>query len=470
VTGPGMFDTARSGGSTAEDEPVPTAVIEEASAELDLLTAAAPDLGLPPADDLVSDPVGRARPRTSGAGPITGQALTREVRSSILHLVERFRPAEAIGLNARWHIRVHGHGAYTIHVREGACFISVGEGSEADAVIDTDAETWLDIAAGRQDGVAAFARHRLWASGDLNLALRLDTLFLPGPEATRFLRTARTDVKGMCIDSFIAGRGKPVLLLHGLCASKVSWLPTIDGLAGRYEVHALDLPGFGHSDKPLPAGGRYSARWMASVVNGYMRAHGLHSAHIVGNSMGGRIAVELGLRHPRRVETLVGLGTAVAFDEWQWARPFLRLLQGQWLGMAPFPLRQEWVETGIVDLFGDLSTVPRRNVVAAAQEFIRGTRDRRHRLAIMACARHIGKEPANGRRSFWRRIEALRMPSYWIWGSTDRLSSCRYAEKVRSCCPDAQVEIWDGVGHVPQFEQPDRTNEAILGFIGGARS
>ena len=399
----------------------------------------------------------------------TGDVLTRgsDIRETFLALVERFRPHLAEGMDTRWVIELTDGIDHTFHVRDGGCMVAVGRDEAADATIRTDTETWRGLVSGREDSIAAFTRGNLEVDGDLNLAIRLESLFRPGPEATRFLRIAQTDARGVQIESIIAGRGTPVLLLHGLCASKVSFLPTLDALSARYEVHALDLPGFGYSDKPLPRGDRYSAGWMAEVVRDYMRAQGLRSAYVVGNSMGGRIAVELALRSPRRVPGVVGLGSAVAFDEWQWAAPILRLTRGQWLGVAPFPLKQEWVESAIKDMFCDPTCIPDANIRAAAQEFLRGTGDLRNRMAILASARHLVSEPASGRRSFWRRLRSLPIPSYWIWGDHDRLSSSRYAERVRGSLPDAKVEVWPDVGHVPQFEVPERTNEAILGFLDG---
>lgn len=399
--------------------------------------------------------------------PLDGNVLgsASGVRGSFLALVERFRPHLADGLDARWVIELTDAEDHTFHVRDGGCLVSLGRHEDPDATIRTDAETWRGLVSGREDSIAAFTRGSLQVDGDLNLAVRFESLFRPGPEATRFLRIAQTDARGLEIESIIAGRGTPVLLLHGWCASKVSFLPTLDALSARYEVHALDLPGFGRSAKPLPTSSRYSPAWMASVVCDYMRAQGIRSAYVVGNSMGGRIAVELALRNPRRVPGVVGLGSAVAFDEWQWAGPILRRTWGQWLGVAPFLLKQDWVESAIRDLFHDPTRIPADNIRAAAQEFLRGAEDVRNRMAILACARHLVSEPASGRRSFWRRLQRLRIPSYWIWGDRDRLSSCRYAERVREHVPDAQVDVWPDVGHVPQFEVPERTNDAVLGFI-----
>ncbi|MGH3441907.1 MAG: alpha/beta fold hydrolase [Nitriliruptorales bacterium] len=400
--------------------------------------------------------------RTSAVPPA---ASGRSVHESVLRLPERFRPQEAIGLDARWVLDIAGHGLFTVSVRDGRCSVQAGNGIPPDATLRTDPRTWLGLESGLTDGIAAFTRGDLSVAGDLHLALRLETLFLPGPAAQRFLRIARTDVGGFEVESVIAGRGTPVVLLHGLAASKVSFLPTLDGLADRYEVHALDLPGFGKSAKPLPTGKRYSARWMAKVVRDYLRAQRIRHAYLIGNSMGGRIAVEVALRYPRRTLGVVTLGSAVAFDEWQWLGLALRTLRSEWLAVSPVPLRRRWVESAVADLFADPARIPPQNIAAAAEEFLRSVKDARHRLAIAACARHLGAEKANGRNSFWERLEGLRTPSYWVWGSEDRLSSCRYAERVRTHAPTARVEVWDGIGHVPQFEDIDGTNVRVGAFL-----
>lgn len=389
-----------------------------------------------------------------------------DVRGSILRLAERFRPEDARGVDAAWVIDVQGHAPYTIHVRHGRCLISPGANERAVATLRTTPETWLGIVSGAVDGVAAFMAGNLQVRGDLNLAVRLETMFTPGPEATRLLRTVHTDVKGVGIESIVAGAGTPVLLLHGLAASKVSFLPTLDGLADRYEVHALDLPGFGKSDKPLPHGRRYSPAWMADVVRGYMVQNRIRDAYLVGNSMGGRIAAEVALRHPRQVRGFVGLGSAVAFDEWQRLGPMLRLVRGQWLGLAKVPLRRDWIEAGLQELFHDPSRLPVDNLRAAAEDVVINSRDRGYRLAVAACARHLAGERAHGKHGYWSRLVDLQVPSFWVWGDRDRLVSHRYAERVTERLPHAQVEVWHHVGHVPQFEVPERTNRSLHDFIG----
>ncbi|MBW3621109.1 MAG: alpha/beta fold hydrolase [Actinobacteria bacterium] len=411
------------------------------------------------------------RPGRSTADEVTGvlrigsDPAADDVRGSILRLAERFRPADARGIDAVWVVDITGHQPYTIHVRAGRCLISPGAIDAPAARLVTDAVTWLDIVSGRLDGVGAFQAGRLVVHGDLNLAVRLETMFTPGPAATRLLRTVHTDVKGVEIESIVAGAGTPVLLLHGLAASKVSFLPTLDGLADRHEVHALDLPGFGKSDKPAPHGKRYSAPWMADVVHGYMARNRIREAYLVGNSMGGRIAAEVALRHPRSVRGFVGLGSAVAFDQYQRFGPMIRLLRSQWLGLAPVPIRREWIEAGLRELFHDPSALPAQNLRAAAEDTMLHLRDRGYRLAVLACARHLGAERATGRNSYWGRLCDLQVPSLWIFGDRDVLVHHRYAARVTESLPHAQVEVWNNIGHVPQFEAPERTNAAVSDFI-----
>jgi pimeloyl-ACP methyl ester carboxylesterase len=406
-------------------------------------------------------------PRRDGTSPrgLTDALRSDDVRGSILRLAERFRPADARDVDAAWVVDIDGHAPYTIHVRGGTCLVSAGVPDAPAARLVTDAATWLDIVAGRLDGVGAFMAGRLEVNGDLNLAVRLETMFTPGPDTTRLLRTAHTQVNGTRIESIVAGSGTPVLLLHGLAASKVSFLPTVDGLADRYEVHALDLPGFGKSSKPLPHGRRYSAGWMADIIHGYLVRNAIPEAYLVGNSMGGRIAAETALRYPRQIRGFVGLGSAVAFDEWQRLGPFLRVIQSQWLGLARMPLKREWIETGLAELFHDASCLPGRNFRAAADDVMLSLGDRGYRLAVAACARHLGGERAHGRNGYWTRLCDLQVPSFWVWGDRDRLVSHRYAERVTEALPHAQVEVWDNVGHVPQFEVPERTNRAVGDFI-----
>jgi pimeloyl-ACP methyl ester carboxylesterase len=414
-------------------------------------------------------PGGRSGIRAGGTAAIADHERIDEVRASFLRLAERFQPEAAKELDAAYVVDIDGRSSTTIHVRAGRCLVSPGANDRAVARFGAAPGTWLDLVDGRCDGIAAFLQGRLTIEGDLNLAARFETLFRPAPGGGRVLRTHHTSVKGVTLESMVTGEGPPVLLLHGLGASKVSFFPTLDGLADRFEVHALDLPGFGRSEKPLPTGRRYSMAWFADMVNGYLVERGIGDAHVIGNSMGGRISVELALRHHRSVRSVVTLGSAVAFDEYQRLGPLLRLGQPHWVGVAPLPIPaarlERMVRNLVEDLFHDPTTVPSDNHRAAAAEAVASLRDPGYRLALLASARRLGAERADGRQAFWSKLERLAVPSYWIFGRSDRLVSSRYATQVSRVLPSAVVDVWDAVGHVPQFEVPERTNDAVRAWL-----
>ena len=388
-----------------------------------------------------------------------------EVRASFLQLAERFVPAEATDVRVTYVVALDGHTPTTIQVADGRCLVSPGEPPHHDARLHTDPGTWLDMVAGRVDGIRAFTSGRLQVQGDLQLAVQLETMFTPGPAAHRRLLTRTTPVRGTQIASWIGGEGAPVVLIHGLAASKVTFVPTLDDLADDHHVHAIDLPGFGRSGKPLPAGRRYSAPWFADRVVEYLDAHGLRDAYLVGNSMGGRVAAEVALRHPDRVRGLMGLGAAVAFDEWQLARPLLKLLRWQWAAGVPVRLPSRLLHRGILEMFHDPARVPSENIRAAVDEAQHYLRDPGYRMAVAASARGLVTDRCYGRTGYWDRLVDLQVPSLWLYGRSDPLVSHRYGARVADTLPGAEVEVWDDLGHVPQFELPDRTHALLRRFI-----
>src|SRR5437764_3232707 len=141
------------------------------------------------------------------------------------------------------------------------------------------------------------------------------------------------------VSTLTMGQGPDVLLLHGLGGTRASLLQSASALSANYRVHAPDLPGFGSSAKP--AVGRYNARWFADIMVGLLDALDIEHAHVVGNSMGGRIAIEMGLQRPDRVGALGLLCPAVA-----WIRrgfhPIVRLLRPE-LGMLPHNVHRRMV-------------------------------------------------------------------------------------------------------------------------------
>jgi len=395
-----------------------------------------------------------------------GAVPDQDVGQSILSLPHRFEPQRAGRTRASYILDVIDHPTHTLRVERGSCLVTAGRTSRPDAVLRMHADTWLGVLDGERTGIAAFLAGDLQVRGDLNAALKLDTMFRPAPRAPQRAAFLRTDIRGVQVESMVAGTGRPVVLLHGLAANKASLLPTFAALSEHHQVHAVDLPGFGKSDKPLPRGRTYSMGWMADIVRGYLVRNGLHDAVIVGNSMGGRIAIETALRHPHAVGGIALLGPAVAFDEWQRLGPWLARTGFQWGALLTMPMRRAWIERGIRDvLLHDPAAIADDTIDAAVDDTMLALRDPRYRMATAACARHLIRERAEGRHGFWPRLAELSVPSLWLWGSNDHMVSADYAERVRLTVPTSAVEVWDDVGHLPQFESPARTHASIDQFI-----
>jgi pimeloyl-ACP methyl ester carboxylesterase len=358
--------------------------------------------------------------------------------------------------DARIRLVVGGEGAWD--VRLGATHAALERAGRAvpDAILSADRATWQQIALDVRGGMDAYRAGRLLVRHNLHLgvAFLAATSGLQGAQSLVFRRVT-TETGPL---SFLAaGSGEPVLLLHGLGATKVSFLPTVAALAHAYRAIALDLPGFGDSVKPLLA--PYHAPFFARSVIELLDALGIERAHVVGNSMGGRIALELGLRHPERVRSLVLIAPSLAWRRERPFAPFVRLLRPE-LGLVQATPR--WVIEGIVHRI--IPAAADGWVRAGVDEFLRAYLTPRGRVAFYAAARCIYLEEPHGEKGFWTRLARLAPPSLFLWGKLDWLVPIGFARHVVETLPAAEHVQLD-CGHVPQLERPGETHAAIEDFL-----
>jgi pimeloyl-ACP methyl ester carboxylesterase len=376
-------------------------------------------------------------------------------------LVERFDRSEydSPARRSRVRLTVSGRGAWDALVdRDGARLVSASRRAEPDAVIEGEEGAWRRLAADLASGMSAFRAGRLIVRRNLHLGISflVATSASREPARLRFVpvRTARGTVSTMQ-----AGVGDPVVLLHGLGGTKASFLPTLADLATAHRLIAIDLPGFGESDKPLgaPYDPSFFARWMVALLD----ALGLERAHLVGNSLGGRVALEVGLAHPDRVDRIALLAPSLAWLRTRRWAPWLRLVRPE---LGAFQLTPR----GVVD------PLVRRLVPGAAtgwtaagvDEFLRSFLTPRGRAAFYAAARNVYIEEPHGPRGLWTRLEELERPALFVWGRRDQLVPIAFQRHVRAALPDAQHLELD-CGHVPQVELPRKTHAALAEFFAG---
>src|SRR5437763_5982099 len=171
--------------------------------------------------------------------------------SPIEQLVERFDPQVFDVGRPEARIRVEGAepDPCVVVLEDGRARLT-DPGGRIDAELIADQETWISLARDLRDGMAAFRSGGLRIRRDLHLGVGfLAATASPTGEGRLCIRSVETAAGSL--STMDAGSGQPIILAHGLGATKASFLPTVAALAPGYRTIAIDLPGFGDSDKPL---------------------------------------------------------------------------------------------------------------------------------------------------------------------------------------------------------------------------
>lgn len=358
-------------------------------------------------------------------------------------------------LGHTWEIRCTSHGA---RVRKG------GTRRQPDVTISTDSLTWMRLRQGELSGVEAFQQRLLDVRGNLDWAVGFEGLFRLPNGRPPLLQIRDVPVGRHQISTLTMGRGPDVLLLHGLGGTRASLFETSASLSRHYRVHAPDLPGFGSSCKP--ALGAYNARWFSEIMLGLMDELEIAECHLVGNSMGGRVAIEMGLMAPERVRALGLLCPAVAWLK-RGFHPVVRLLRPEF-GLLPHGFRRSMIASQFWAMFHDRDLIDPVIADLVVDEFRRIYHTAGARYAFLSSARNIYLEAPYGRNGFYPRLARLRPPALFIWGSHDAVIPPAFGRQVGKWLPGARQITIEACGHVPQVERPQETNELLMEFFASA--
>lgn len=262
------------------------------------------------------------------------------------------------------------------------------------------------------------------------------------------------DLEGLSIHFVREGAGPPVVLVHGFGGWVADWRYLIPALAAEHEVFALDLPGWGLSDKP--ADFDYSLASQARFVLAFLDRFGLEQVDLVGHSMGGGIAIQLAVTHPERVKRLV-LIDSVGY------RSLLLHTWGQRLARLPF------AETLVQTFLPDVGRV--RLVL----EWLYGNRDKLSREAVEAHFRPLqtpGMAAALVQMAKTLQLDSVkdliprvRQPTLILWGERDRLMPVALARRLHHEIERSRLVILPEAGHVPQEEVAEQVNPLIVAFL-----
>jgi pimeloyl-ACP methyl ester carboxylesterase len=246
-----------------------------------------------------------------------------------------------------------------------------------------------------------------------------------------------------------AGAGSPLLFLHGLSASNDIWEHAVGEFADGHRVIAPDLPGHGESAKPDAP---YTIDFYAGIVRTLGRELGVERAIVVGNSLGGKIALELACWYPGFVRALVLVAPATEYA--RGLRPFGRAIQAL---SRPAVMRLA-LERALEQTFYDrtiVGHVTRRRILQArlaAPDFPEFTR---------AVARSVGGVLAAERQP----LERITQPVLAIWGRDDRIIPLERSRRLLRAIPHAHLRVIERCGHIAPLEQPTAFNRLLAEFL-----
>ena len=256
------------------------------------------------------------------------------------------------------------------------------------------------------------------------------------------------------------GSGPVLLLIHGMAGAVDTWRSVIAPLANNATVLAVDLPGHGASS---PAGGGdYSLGALAAFLRDVLSALGHDRATLVGHSLGGGIAMQFSYQFPEMTERLVlvssgGFGLEV--------NPMLRA--------ASLPGANLFVSltaTATRHVYGFAERLPRPRGAPpgpAFEELIRSyssLADSDRRSAFLSTVRNVVGLGGQTVRAGNRLSLAQGVPVLLVWGAEDPIIPLQHARTAHALLPDSTLVVFDGVGHFPQIEAPQRFVTALTDF------
>jgi pimeloyl-ACP methyl ester carboxylesterase len=282
----------------------------------------------------------------------------------------------------------------------------------------------------------------------------------PDPEWRRIdwrQHRRQVELPGARVNYVEIGEGEPIVFVHGISGSWQNWLENLPHFGRGRRAIALDLPGFGASPMPsweidMPAYGR--------LLHDFCEKLGVEGATVVGNSMGGFIAVEAVTAAPGHFDRLVLVSAAGIINTWN---PEERALLTAWAWkvfgpryarrshfIVARPRAREFVFRPFIRYPGRLREDLLLEQIESGLKQADGFGD-----ALGAVIRHDIRE----------RLAEIEMPTMLVWGQSDRVIPMSAALSYHRRIPHSRLEIFERTGHVPQLERPFRFNAVLDDFL-----
>jgi pimeloyl-ACP methyl ester carboxylesterase len=252
----------------------------------------------------------------------------------------------------------------------------------------------------------------------------------------------------------------PILLVHGFNAHLDYWYKNITMLSQTHRVIALDLIGFGDSDKPKVD---YTLELLTSFLKSFLEALNIKQCYLIGHSMGGGVALQFTLDHPELVKKLV-LVSSAGFN--QQIPLLLRLGTLPFIGPLVIKHSKKRIAHGIKYFTYSKNTIN--------TDFINNNYRINKLPGAMRTTCNLLQTNANFQgirteilKALEQRMHEIKVPVLIVWGKQDHLLSVAGAYTAKKLIPQAELHILDQCGHTPQLEKTQEFNELIQKFCQG---
>jgi len=271
----------------------------------------------------------------------------------------------------------------------------------------------------------------------------------------RYPQYKYADLNGLYTRYEVAGQGEPVILLHGFAISLYNWRNNFDVLARSFKVYSFDWRGMGLSEKPKKA--TYNVHELVNQLIDFMNYFGIQKATLVGTSLGGAIAAYTAILYPERIDKLVLIDPAVfylkppssllKFASTPGFSSIARVVFGKWT-----------VKAILKDLYSEDSV----DIDRVSREYAKALKTPNGKKALIKLLRSIDYDEAAALAS---EIPRINKPTLILWGELDSWGSVDDAKTLNKAINGSVLNIYPGIGHLPQEEAPQIVNRQIVNFI-----
>jgi len=267
-------------------------------------------------------------------------------------------------------------------------------------------------------------------------------------------------IHGHDVSYRMGGAGDAILLIHGMAGSSRTWGDVLPTLTRRFTVVAPDLLGHGESAKPL---GDYSLGAFASGLRDLLGVLGLERVTVVGQSLGGGVAMQLAYQHPELCERLVLVGSGGLGREVNWTLRALTLPGTEWVMPLIFPpfVRTQGDALGRW-LYRKGLRAPHLAEMWRAYASLTEPESRRAFVRTLRAVVDAGGQSVSARDRLYL---TAAMPTLIVWGDADPIIPVEHAHAAHAAMPHSRLEIFAGCGHFPHVEEPTRFAETLMAFI-----